>query len=101
MSFTDDHLIPLVDAGLGNTSYLLDLGDGRAPAVDASRDLRTLHAPSAATAPPGAVVMCGHGERAMTAAGLLARNGAGTPAVLTGGAAVWANATGRTLEESA
>ncbi|GAC1326662.1 MAG: hypothetical protein NVSMB13_12030 [Mycobacteriales bacterium] len=32
----------LVAAGLGNNSYLLDVGDGRALAVDASRDLRAL-----------------------------------------------------------
>ncbi|MGW7529640.1 MBL fold metallo-hydrolase [Streptomyces sp. NPDC054783] len=44
MDFADDHLIPLVDAGLGNSAYLVDLGDGRALAVDASRDLRALHA---------------------------------------------------------
>ncbi|NUP16300.1 MAG: MBL fold metallo-hydrolase [Streptomyces sp.] len=44
MGFTEDHLIPLVDEGLGNSAYLLDLGDGRALAVDASRDLRALHA---------------------------------------------------------
>ncbi|MEV0074048.1 MULTISPECIES: rhodanese-like domain-containing protein [unclassified Amycolatopsis] len=43
MSFTDDHLFPLVDEGLGNSAYLVDLGDGSALAVDASRDLRTLH----------------------------------------------------------
>ena len=42
MSFTDDHLIPLVDEGLGNSAYLADLGDGRALAVDAPRDLRAL-----------------------------------------------------------
>lgn len=42
MGFADDHLIPLVDAGLGNSAYLIDLGDGRALAVDASRDLRAL-----------------------------------------------------------
>jgi rhodanese-related sulfurtransferase len=42
MGFADDHLIPLVDAGLGNSAYLVDLGDGRALAVDASRDLRAL-----------------------------------------------------------
>src|SRR6266542_21407 len=30
--------IPLVDEGLGNSSYLLDLGDGRALAVDPERD---------------------------------------------------------------
>ncbi|OII66804.1 rhodanese-like domain-containing protein [Streptomyces sp. CC77] len=44
MSFPEDQLIPLVDEGLGNSAYLLDLGDGRALAVDASRDLRALHA---------------------------------------------------------
>lgn len=32
----------VVDAGLGNTCYLLDLGDGRALAVDPPRDLRAL-----------------------------------------------------------
>ncbi|MXM67655.1 MBL fold metallo-hydrolase [Streptomyces sp. HUCO-GS316] len=42
MGFADDHLIPLVDAGLGNSAYLVDLGDGRALAMDASRDLRAL-----------------------------------------------------------
>ncbi|WP_440072777.1 MBL fold metallo-hydrolase [Streptosporangium sp. OZ121] len=35
-------MIPLVDEGLGNTSYLVDLGDGRALAVDVSRDLRAV-----------------------------------------------------------
>ncbi|MFN6550640.1 rhodanese-like domain-containing protein [Mycolicibacterium septicum] len=44
MSFTDDHVIPIVDEGLGNSAYLVDLGDGRALAVDASRDLRALRA---------------------------------------------------------
>lgn len=33
---------PIVDEGLGNSSYLLDLGDGRALAVDPPRDLRAL-----------------------------------------------------------
>jgi hydroxyacylglutathione hydrolase len=37
-------LHPIVDVGLGNSSYLLDLGDGSALAVDASRDLRGLDA---------------------------------------------------------
>lgn len=31
-------ILPLVDEGLGNSSYLVDLGDGRALAVDPSRD---------------------------------------------------------------
>lgn len=38
----DVSVIPLVDEGLGNSAYLLDLDDGRALAVDASRDLRGL-----------------------------------------------------------
>ncbi|WP_343989403.1 MBL fold metallo-hydrolase [Terrabacter terrae] len=36
----DIAVIPLVDEGLGNSAYLLDLADGRALAVDVSRDLR-------------------------------------------------------------
>ena len=39
-------VIPLVDVGLGNSAYLVDLGDGRALAVDPSRDLRALRAVS-------------------------------------------------------
>ena len=42
VSYAGDHLVPLVDEGLGNSAYLADLGDGRALAVDASRDLRAL-----------------------------------------------------------
>jgi len=48
-----------------------------------------------------AVVMCGHGERAMTAASLLDRAGRRNLAVLVGGADDWAAATGRRLEEGA
>ncbi|MFD4180967.1 rhodanese-like domain-containing protein [Rhodococcus sp. NPDC058514] len=36
-------LIPLVDEGLGNSAYLVDLGDGRALVVDVSRDLREVY----------------------------------------------------------
>ena len=42
MSYARDHLIPLVDEGLGNSAYLAGLGGGRALAVDAPRDLRAL-----------------------------------------------------------
>jgi rhodanese-related sulfurtransferase/glyoxylase-like metal-dependent hydrolase (beta-lactamase superfamily II) len=42
VTYARDHLIPLVDEGLGNSAYLADLGGGRALAVDASRDLRAL-----------------------------------------------------------
>jgi rhodanese-related sulfurtransferase len=52
-------------------------------------------------APAGAVVMCGHGERAMTAASLLQRAGHDGLAVLAGGAPDWAAATGRPLQEGA
>jgi rhodanese-related sulfurtransferase len=52
-------------------------------------------------APDGAVVMCGHGERAMTAASLLQRAGHDGLAVLAGGAPDWAAATGRPLQEGA
>jgi len=50
-------------------------------------------------APPGAVVMCGHGERAMTAASLLQRAGHRGLAVLAGGAQDWAAAAGQPLRE--
>jgi hydroxyacylglutathione hydrolase len=40
-------LIPLVDEGLGNSAYLLDLGDGRALVVDVSCDLRAVHTAAA------------------------------------------------------
>ena len=38
------NLIPVVDVGLGNSTYLLDLGDGRALVMDPERDLRQVHA---------------------------------------------------------
>jgi rhodanese-related sulfurtransferase len=44
------------------------------------------------------VVMCGHGERATTAASLLERAGHPAVAVLTGGPPDWAEATGGRLE---
>src|SRR6266516_5369682 len=37
-------IVPVVDEGLGNSAYLVDLGDGRALAVDAPRDLRAVRA---------------------------------------------------------
>jgi len=52
------------------------------------------------TAPAGStVVMCGHGERALTAASILQRAGRSDVAVLVGGAEDWAATTGRPLEE--
>ena len=43
----DDLVIPVADDGLGNSAYLVDLGDGRALAVDPSRDLRAVDAEAA------------------------------------------------------
>lgn len=40
-------VVALVDEGLGNSAYLVDLGDGRALAVDVSRDLRAMRAAAA------------------------------------------------------
>jgi glyoxylase-like metal-dependent hydrolase (beta-lactamase superfamily II) len=37
-------ITPLVDDGLGNSAYLVDLGEGRGLVVDASLDLRSVHA---------------------------------------------------------
>jgi rhodanese-related sulfurtransferase len=45
--------------------------------------------------------MCGHGERAATAASLLERAGHTAVAVLTGGPRDWADATGLVLERGA
>lgn len=42
MSATGLTVEALVDDGLGNSAYLVDLGDGRALAVDAARDLRSV-----------------------------------------------------------
>jgi hydroxyacylglutathione hydrolase len=40
-------VVPVVDEGLGNSAFLVDLADGRGLAVDASRDLRALRASAA------------------------------------------------------
>lgn len=37
-------IVPVVDEGLGNSAYLVDLGDGYALAVDVPRDLRAVRA---------------------------------------------------------
>ncbi len=48
--------------------------------------------------PDGVVVMCGHGERAMTAASLLERPGCGGISVAVGGPDDWARSSGQALE---
>lgn len=41
------NLVPVVDEGLGNSTYLLDLGEGRALVMDPERDLRQVRAEAA------------------------------------------------------
>ncbi|WP_416986321.1 rhodanese-like domain-containing protein [Streptomyces sp. T028] len=60
-------------------------------------ELGTLRERTPVTA-EGAVVMCGQGVRAMTAASLLAAADARRPAVLIGGADDWARGTGHALQ---
>jgi hydroxyacylglutathione hydrolase len=115
---------PLPHEGLSNSSYLAEVGEGLALAVatdhipNGSRvlDVRqhtewaSGHLPGALHAelgtlvgpvgglPEGPVaVMCGHGERAMTGASLLAAAGAPGVSVLRGGPGDWAKATGQAL----
>jgi len=40
---SDARILTVVDEGLGNTAYLVDLGDGRALAIDPSRDQRAMY----------------------------------------------------------
>src|SRR4051812_18314804 len=44
MGLDTEALMPVVDEGLGNTTWLLDLGEGRALVVDPPRDLREVRA---------------------------------------------------------
>ena len=103
--------IPLVTA-----AQLPDISTGNLEVLDVRQDseFRTGHVPGArhvelgtlsgraAQLPPGpTVVMCGHGERAMGAASLLARAGRAQVGVLTGGPQDWSNATARPVATGA
>jgi hydroxyacylglutathione hydrolase len=59
-------------------------------------ELGRMTGPEIAAVPRDAVFMCGHGERAMTAASLAQRSGH-APTVLLGGPREWARHTGRPL----
>jgi glyoxylase-like metal-dependent hydrolase (beta-lactamase superfamily II)/rhodanese-related sulfurtransferase len=93
------------------TVELVDPDGVRGEVVDVrqANEYRAEHVPGArnvelgsiatATLPEGPLtVMCGHGERAMTAASLLAAHGRTGVGVLDGGPDVWAAATGRRLD---
>ena len=99
---------PVAGTGLVSADRL-----GGRPVLDVRQDseYRAGHIPGAVhielgdlpalaqAAPEGAAVMCGHGERAMTAASLLQRAGHHGLAVLAGGPGDWAAAAGRALQE--
>jgi rhodanese-related sulfurtransferase len=63
-------------------------------------ELGSLAGPAAAARLGGGpvAVMCGHGERAMTGASLLAAGGAARLSVMRGGPGDWAKATGQALD---
>ncbi len=98
------------DGGPAETTELVSAGrlDGR-PVLDVLQDAEYAagHVPGAVhielgglpgreqAVPGGAVVMCGHGERAMTAASLLQAAGHRGLSVLAGGPQDWAAAPGR------
>jgi rhodanese-related sulfurtransferase len=99
--------IPLVTA-----AQLPDITTGDLQLLDVRQDgeFRAGHVPGARHVELGAlaaravqlpdrptVVMCGHGERAMSAASLLARAGRAQVSVLTGGPQDWSSATVRPL----
>ncbi|MBQ0897101.1 MBL fold metallo-hydrolase [Micromonospora sp. U56] len=87
-----------VDAPVLDIRQTSEYGTGHLPGA-VHLELGDLPA-AAHAAPDGpAVVMCGHGERAMTAATLLERAGRRDLAVLAGGPHDWAAATGRRLQE--
>jgi rhodanese-related sulfurtransferase len=72
---------------------------GHVPGADLV-ELGSLPARAADLATETATVMCGHGERATTAASLLERAG-GKPAVFVGGAGDWSRALGQRLATGA
>ena len=83
--------------------------DGRVVDVRQANEYAAGHVPGARHVELGAIpttslpdepftVMCGHGERAMTAASLLTARGHTHVSVLDGGPDTWAAATGRDLD---
>jgi hydroxyacylglutathione hydrolase len=95
--------IPIVAPGeVGGTPVLdvrqdSEFESGHVPAA-AHVELGALPSASPRLPPGPTVVMCGHSERAMGAASLLARAGRTDVSVLGGGPRDWAEATGGSLE---
>lgn len=97
--------IPLTSPGAMDEGRVLDIRQdaefaaGHIPGVDHIELGDLAEDPGPPTAEP-TVLMCGHGERAMSAAALLARAGHRNLSVLAGGPDEWAEATGRTLDDA-
>ncbi len=92
--------IPLVTAE-GMTGHVIDVRQTNEYAEGHVPEAVNVELGQIATAdlPPGPVtVMCGHGERAMTGASLLAARGHHSVMVLDGGPDTWSTATGNALE---
>lgn len=95
--------IPLIDAPALDPRHTIDVRQtsefdaGHVPGVR-HIELGAL-AEATSALPPGPLTLaCGHGERAMTAASVLAAAGHGDLAVVEGGPEDWQRATGRSLE---
>ncbi|MFF1275828.1 hypothetical protein ACFVZC_20870 [Streptomyces marokkonensis] len=88
VGFADDHLMPVVDEGPGNSATQFDR-------------LLPPRPSSPPTSPPAAGAACGHGERAMTGAGLMERAGHTDIAVLDGGPDDYATTHGQRLAQGA
>ncbi len=97
---------PLLTPGQVDPATVIDVrqaseyADGHLPGAR-NIELGALSSQAEAASVPGrpVVTMCGHGERAATAASVLERAGHTSPAVLLGGPPDWADATGRALEK--
>ncbi len=98
--------IPLLDAAtdhLPDESRVLDVrqrgewASGHLPGA-IHTELGVLAGPGAGLPEGPVAVMCGHGERAMTGASLLATAGSPGVSVLRGGPGDWAKATGQPLD---
>ncbi|MEV4280741.1 MBL fold metallo-hydrolase [Actinoplanes xinjiangensis] len=87
-----------VDAPVLDIRQAAEYGSGHLPGA-VHLELGDLLAAGDAVPAGPAVVMCGHGERAMTAATLLEHTGRRDLAVLAGGPDDWAAATGRHLQD--
>ena len=94
---------PLVDPAAVDPSSVLDVRQRSEYAGGHLPGARNLELGRIADDPirmDAAVVMCGHGERAVSAASLLERAGQPPVSVLTGGPQDWARRTGRSIEVS-